>query len=67
MKEAIPTEWKLHFGRDGGWYGHAEKPLSACTVSIKTSDTLIYRYPTFDDCYNVLLERIKLYESGVQQ
>lgn len=59
MKEHIPTEWQLNFSREGSWHGFAEKKTSTHKVHISAWDV---KYPTFDDCYNALLGKIKLYE-----
>lgn len=60
IKDAIPSEWRLSIMRDGGWSGSAEKTTATHKVKINAYSP---KYPSFEDVYNVLREKIKIYES----
>lgn len=60
MKTEISSDWKLSFSRDGGWSGSAEKSSIVHKTQIQCYHP---KYPTFDDCYNALYAKIKMYEA----
>lgn len=58
----IGKEWNLFFAREDGWWGSAEKNSMVAKIVIRTYGSNKRNYPTFEDCYAVLEEKVNLYE-----